>query len=117
MAVGCGGFCGITTFIAMCDDPIRRGYACITTDMGHRGLEVEGVEWAYNNPAAVTDFAYRATHVTTLAGKAIVERYYGRAPERSYFHGCSCGGRQALVEAERYPEDFDGIIVGAPAVS
>ncbi|UPT64808.1 MAG: tannase/feruloyl esterase family alpha/beta hydrolase [Hyphomonadaceae bacterium JAD_PAG50586_4] len=117
LQVGCGGFCGITTFIAMCDQPLQRGYACITTDMGHRGLEVEGVEWAYNNPAAVTDFAYRATHVTALAGKAIIERYYGRQPERSYFHGCSCGGRQALIEAERYPEDFDGIIVGAPAIS
>ena len=117
LEVGCGGFCGVFTFIRDCDAPLRRGYACITTDMGHKGLEVEGVEWAYNNPQAVIDFGYRATHVTALAGKAIVERFYGRRPDRSYFSGCSCGGRQALVEAERFPDDFNGIIVGAPGIS
>lgn len=117
LEVGCGGFCGVFTFIRDCDAPLRRGYACITTDMGHKGLEVEGVEWAYNNPQAVIDFGYRATHVTALAGKAIVERFYGRKPDRSYFSGCSCGGRQALVEAERFPYDFDGIIVGAPGIT
>jgi feruloyl esterase len=117
MEVGCGGFCGILTFIGMCEEPLKKGYACITTDMGHKGKEAEGVEWAYNNPQAVIDFAYRATHVTALAGKAIVQLYYGRTPDKSYFHGCSCGGRQALVEAERFPWDFDGIIVGAPGIS
>lgn len=117
LEVGCGGFCGTTQFIGLCNDPLRKGYACITTDMGHRAKEAEGVEWAYNNPQAVIDFAYRATHVTALAGKAIVESYYGRKPEKSYFHGCSCGGRQALVEAQRFPWDFDGIIVGAPGIS
>lgn len=117
MEVGCGGFCGTTAFIALCDDPLRKGYACITTDMGHKGKEAEGVEWAYNNPQAVIDFAYRATHVTALAGKAIAEGYYGRKPEKSYFAGCSCGGRQALVEAERFPWDFNGIIVGAPGIN
>lgn len=117
LEVGCGGFCGVFTFIRDCDAPLRRGYACITTDMGHKGLEVEGVEWAYNNPQAVIDFGYRATHVTALAGKAIAERFYGRKPDRSYFSGCSCGGRQALVEAERFPDDFNGIIVGAPGIT
>ncbi len=117
LEVGCGGFCGTTSFIANCEAPLRKGYACITTDMGHKGVESEGVEWAYNNPQAVIDFAYRATHVTALAGKAIVQSYYGRKPEKSYFHGCSCGGRQALVEAQRFPWDFDGIIVGAPGIS
>lgn len=116
LETGCGGLCGILTFIALCDEPLTRGYACITTDMGHKGKEVEGVEWAYNNPQAVIDFAYRATHVTALAGKAIVQRYYGRKPDKSYFLGCSCGGRQGLVEAERFPWDFDGIIVGAPGI-
>ena len=94
----------------------REGYACITTDMGHKAKEAEGLEWAYNNPQAVTDFAYRATHVTALAGKAIAQAFYGRPPAKSYFQGCSCGGRQALVEAERFPWDFDGIVVGAPAI-
>jgi len=117
LEVGCGGFCGTLSFIALCEDPLRKGYACITTDMGHKGVEAEGVEWAYNNPQAVIDFAYRATHVTALAGKAIVQSYYGRKPEKSYFIGCSCGGRQGLVEAERFPWDFDGIIVGAPGLN
>ena len=116
LEVGCGGFCGMFTFIANCDDPLRKGYACITTDMGHKGKEAEGMEWAYNNPQAVIDFAYRATHVTALAGKAIVEKFYGQKPKVSYFSGCSCGGRQALVEAERFPWDFNGIIVGAPGM-
>lgn len=117
LEVGCGGFCGTTAFIMLCEDPLRKGYACITTDMGHKGAEGEGAEWAYNNQQAVIDFAYRSTHVTALAGKAIVQSYYGRKPDRSYFHGCSCGGRQAMVEAQRFPWDFDGIIVGAPGVS
>lgn len=117
MEVGCGGFCGTTAFMFMCEGPLRKGYACITTDMGHRAPEVSGVEWAYNNPQAVIDFAYRATHVTALAGKAIVQKFYGSKPQQSYFSGCSCGGRQALVEAERFPWDFDGIIVGAPGIS
>jgi len=117
MEVGCGGFCGMTVFMLNCEEPLRKGYACITTDMGHKGKEAEGVEWAYNNPQAVTDFAYRATHVTALAGKAIVEDYYGKKPAVSYFSGCSCGGRQALVEAERFPWDFNGIIVGAPGLN
>ena len=117
MEVGCGGFCGMTTFIFNCEGPLRKGYACITTDMGHKGKEAEGVEWAYNNPQAVIDFAYRATHVTALAGKAIVESYYGKKAGMSYFSGCSCGGRQALVEAERFPWDFNGIIAGAPGLN
>lgn len=115
--IGCGGFCGTTAFIVLCEDPLRKGYACITTDMGHKGAEGEGVEWAYNNPQAVIDFAYRSTHVTALAGKAIVQAYYGKKPDKSYFHGCSCGGRQAMVEAQRFPYDFDGIIVGAPGIN
>jgi feruloyl esterase len=115
--VGCGGFCGMFTFMRLCDEPLAKGYACVTTDMGHKGIEAQGVEWAYNNPQAVIDFAYRATHVTAVAGKAIVARYYGQAPRLSYFIGCSCGGRQGLVEAERFPLDFNGIIVGAPALN
>ena len=116
LEAGCGGFCGMYNFIFLCNGPLQKGYACITTDMGHKAKEAEGLEWAYNNPQAVTDFAYRATHVTALAGKAIAKSYYGRAPDKSYFQGCSCGGRQALVEAERFPWDFNGIIVGAPAI-
>lgn len=116
LQVGCGGFCGNFDFIRDCVKPLTRGYACLTTDMGHKGTRPGGVEWAYNNLQAVVDFAYRATHVSALAGKAIVAIYYGRKPDRSYFSGCSCGGRQALIEAQRFPWDFDGIIAGAPAL-
>lgn len=116
LEAGCGGFCGMYTFIWLCNAPLQKGYACITTDMGHKGKEAAGAEWAYNNPQAVIDFAFRATHVTALAGKAIAKAYYGSAPSKAYFQGCSTGGYQGLVEAERFPWDFNGIIVGAPAI-
>lgn len=117
LELGCGGFCGVTYQIHRCDTLLAKGYACITTDMGHKGEPMSGVQWAYNNPQALVDFGYRATHVTAVAGKAIAESYYGRKPDKSYFYGCSCGGRQGLVEAQRFPWDFDGIIVGAPAMT
>jgi hypothetical protein len=87
--------------------PLRKGYACIVSDMGHKG---------YNLQAKV-DWGFRATHVAALAGKAIAEHYYQDAPKKSYFMGCSTGGRQALQEAQRFPWDFDGIIAGAPPVN
>ena len=71
--------------------------------------------WALNNPAKRTDYAYRGTHVAAVAGKALSHAYYGTAPRHAYFDGCSNGGRQALMEAQRYPEDFDGIIAGDPS--
>lgn len=114
MMVGCGGNCGLL-WPGYCDMPLRKGYACIVSDMGHRGSGEDGL-WAYNNLQAEIDYAYRATHVAALAGKAITERYYGTAPNRSYFMGCSQGGRQGLVEAQRFPWDFDGIVAGAPPV-
>jgi feruloyl esterase len=113
--IGCGGFCGGIN-IRACDPVLARGYACIATDLGHRSTGLDG-KWAYNNPEAVIDFAYRATHVATLAGKAITEAYFGRLPAHSYFLGCSTGGRQGMVEAERFPWDFDGIVSGAPVIS
>jgi feruloyl esterase len=108
--LGCGGWCGDTRWFAvLC--ALHPDYACIGTDMGHTG---DGGLWFRQNLQAQVDFSYRATHVVTLAGKAIVARYYGRAPGRAYFMGCSTGGYQGLVEAQRYPWDFDGIIAGAP---
>ena len=62
----------------------------------------------------VADYLYRAKHVTTVAAKAIVAAYYGQPASRSYFSSCSNGGRQGLIEAQRYPDDFDGLIIGAP---
>ena len=108
--VGCSGWCGSTSFvIPSCSR--NGGYACIGTDMGHTG---KGGSWFRGNLQAQVDFSYRATHVVTLAGKAIVESYYGAPASKAYFAGCSTGGYQAMVEAQRYPYDFNGIIAGAP---
>jgi Tannase and feruloyl esterase len=123
IAVGCGANCGLLGGFNVrgCNDPLVRGYACIISDMGHKGRSLKGTLpayrdalWAYNNLPAEVDFAYRATHVTALTGKAITEYAYQRIPNQSYFMGCSQGGRQALVEAQRFPRDFDGIVAGAP---
>lgn len=115
LEVGCGGYCGMSS-ADDCDDAVRRGYACIASDMGHQGKGVDGV-WAYNNLQAQVDYGFRATHVAALAGKAITGRFYSNAPARSYYTGCSTGGRQGLVEAQRFPWDFDGIVAGAPAIN
>ncbi len=112
---GCGAMCGQMLGSEACAEATSRGYACVTTDMGHRGLPYDG-KWAYNNPQAEIDFGHRATHVATLAAKAIAASFYGVAPQRAYFRGCSTGGRQALVAAQRYPYDFDGIVGGAPVL-
>lgn len=111
---GCGGFCGTTAMIAQCDDAVARGYACVSTDLGHKSTPIDG-KWAYNNPQGEIDFYYRATHATAQAAKAIVTAAMGADIERSYFRGCSTGGRQGLISAQRFPADFDGVIAAAPA--
>jgi feruloyl esterase len=110
LEVGCGGDCGYIAAGA-CRGPLERGYACIATDTGHRG---QGGVWASNDLEALIDFAYRAIHVVAIAGREVVKRYYDTPPKHSYFFGCSTGGRQGLIEAQRFPWDFDGIISGAP---
>jgi hypothetical protein len=112
---GCGGLCGIIK-IGAADDALARGYAVATSDLGHQGTPATGT-WAYNNRPAEIDFGYRATHVATIAAEAIVKRFYGDAARFSFFRGCSTGGRQAMVEAQRFPQDFDGIIAGAPVIN
>lgn len=111
---GCGGMCGWINMGA-CADALARNYAVANTDMGHKGPAFT-VKWAKDNRGAELDFAYRATHVTATAAKAIFNAYYGRQPRYSYFRGCSTGGRQALIEAQSFPDDFDGIIAGAPVI-
>ncbi len=90
---------------------LARGYATASTDTGHQG---PSPTFALNNRAAEIDFAFRAVHLTAEASKAIIDAYYSAPPERSYFRGCSTGGRQGLMEAQRFPEDFDGYSIGAP---
>jgi feruloyl esterase len=110
---GCYGLCGVIRADQM-EDAAARGYATVTTDMGHSEQKYPDSRWAWNNPPLETDFAHRATHLTVLVAKELVQAYYGAHAAHSYFRGCSTGGRQALVAAERHPDDFDGIIAGAP---
>jgi feruloyl esterase len=112
--VGCGGWCGSIASGA-CDRPLQKGYACAASDMGHKG-DSQDLLWASNNLPAQSDFGFRATHVAALAGKAIAEHYYGSQPRHSYFLGCSTGGYQGVMEAQRFPWDFDGIVAGAPDI-
>ncbi len=111
LVVGIGGNAGTIT-----DTSIgwRRNYATATTDTGHKGNGGD-TSWAFNNPQGELDFAERAFHLTTVTAKEIVKQFYGEAARKAYFTGCSGGGRQGMIAAQRYPEDFDGIIVGAPA--
>jgi feruloyl esterase len=88
-------------------------FATIGSDNGHDGMT--GVPFL-NHPEVINDFAHRSVHVATIIGKQIVEAYYGNVPFKSYFMGCSTGGRQGVQSALMYPEDYDGIVSGAPAV-
>jgi feruloyl esterase len=108
---GVGGFAGT---IGRLTAGLDRGYASAATDTGHQG-GVTDATWALNNPAKELDYAHRGTHVTAVAAKALSAAYYGRPPQHAYFFGCSNGGRQALLEAQRYPGDFDGIIAENPS--
>jgi feruloyl esterase len=92
---------------------VKRGYAAAGTDDGHSGGG--GADWAIGHPEKLIDFGYRALHETAIHAKQLIRTYYGKDAERAYFFGCSDGGREALMEAQRYPEDFHGIIAGAPA--
>lgn len=112
---GCSGMCGIMEIDAA-DDALARGYAVASTDMGHRSVGSKSAMWAYNNPSAKRDFWYRGTHVATLAAKQIVADYYGTGARRSFHRGCGTGGRAGLIEAQRFPDDFDGIITTGAAV-
>lgn len=111
--VGNGGFAGFITYTPM-GWALEAGYAVSGTDTGHVGA-VTDARWAIGHPEKVVDFGWRAIHETAVASKAIVRAYYGRAPAHAYFTGCSDGGRESLMEAQRFPEDYDGIVSIAPA--
>jgi feruloyl esterase len=110
-AVGGGGWAGNISFPAMVN-ALLEGYATASTDTGHKGGDGT---FALNHPEKVVDFGYRAIHEMTAKSKDLVRAFYGKEARLAYFNGCSTGGRQALMEAQRYPSDFDGIIAGAPA--
>ncbi|MGY1823093.1 tannase/feruloyl esterase family alpha/beta hydrolase [Geodermatophilus sp. SYSU D00079] len=115
--VGGGGFLGGSPESLL--DPLRAGYACAATDAGHPdatasfALDARGrLDWQ-----AIRDFGHVGIHDMTVAAKAVVTAYYGEGPAYSYFTGCSTGGRQGLMEAQRYPADYDGVLSGAPAIN
>jgi Tannase and feruloyl esterase len=110
--VGNGGFAGTIPQSSMAE-PLLQGYATAATDDGHVG-GTDG-SWALGHPEKLIDFGYRAVHETSVQAKAIARAFYGKEPSRSYFVGCSDGGREALMEAQRFPGDFIGIVAGAPA--
>ena len=109
---GGGGFVGT---VPQAPVALARGYATIGTDTGHVGSAIDG-SWALNRPDRQVNWGFRAIHVVTVAGKQIVNTAYGQAPRLSYFEGCSNGGRQAAMESQRFPTDFNGIIAAAPAL-
>ena len=113
LQAGCGGFCGSISYGAMAE-PLRRGYTVAATDDGHEASGIDA-SWAVGHPEKVVDFGYRSLKETTDVAKDLIFAFYMSGPQRSYFMGCSDGGREALMEAQRFPHDFDGIVAGSPA--
>jgi feruloyl esterase len=119
--VGNGGLAGFITYTAGSGgiqrgmaEALKRGYAVASTDTGHVGNTAAPF---LGHPENLVDFAYRSVHEMTVAAKAMITAFYDASPKLSYWNGCSLGGRQGLIEAQRFPADYDGIIAGAPAIS
>jgi feruloyl esterase len=110
-SVGNGGWAGVISYSAMAE-AVKAGYASASTDTGHVG---GSGSFALDHPEKLTDFSWRSEHEMTVKAKAVVQAFYGSAPRLSYWNGCSTGGRQGLKEAQKFPDDYDGIITGAPA--
>ncbi len=113
---GEGGFAGRLNYTRRgldggLDEWLRRGYATASTDTGHLSTDDS---WAVGHPERVIDYAYRSKHLVTVAAKGLIAAHYGRAASYAYFNSCSNGGRQGLMEVQRYPDDYDGVVVGAP---
>ena len=108
-----GGFAGAINYLEL-GASLQHGYVATGTDTGHAGSPIDAA-WALGHPEKIIDFGHRGIHEMTRVAKLVIPQFYGSAPKRSYFAGCSDGGREALMEAQRYPEDYDGILAGAPA--
>lgn len=119
MQLGCGGLCGQITLTVGAADGCKvyndGGFVMAATDMGHSGGMNDDGSWGLDAQKRV-DFAYRAQHVTAEAAKTLIKAFYGQAQKYAYFNGCSDGGREALMEAMRFPDDFNGVIARAPAM-
>ena len=113
LGVGNGGFAGVIGYQGLGGN-LRRGFATSGSDAGHQA-EGEDASWAFGHPEKITDFGWRAVHLTAERAKDVVKAYYGKTASKAYFDSCSDGGREALMEAQRFPEDYDGILAGAPA--
>jgi feruloyl esterase len=113
--VGNGGWAGSISY-GLLSEQLRRGYATASTNTGHQAAPgVNAAKFAFEKPEQLIDFAYRSHHETALKAKAITEAFYTKPPNHSYFIGCSSGGYEGLMEAQRFPADYDGIVAGAPA--
>jgi len=110
LSAGEGGYVGTIGYASIALN-LQKGYATVSTDTGHVASDTW---WAVGHPEKARDYLYRAKHLVTIATKGLIKTHYGRAASRNYFQSCSNGGRQALIEIQRYPDDFDGLIVGAP---
>jgi len=113
LAVGNGGWSGSIARNALAV-AVTAGYAASSTDTGHQG---SSASFALGHPEKLIDYAYRSEHEMALTAKSIIAAFYGERPRLSYWNGCSAGGKQGLQEAQRYPEDFDGIVAGSPAAN
>ena len=113
--VGNGGMAGTISYASMAG-ALQRNYATASTDTGHQAGPIPfDASWASGRPDLIEDFGHRSLHLTTVNGKRVVSALYETPPEYSYYVGCSKGGQQGLMEAQRYPDDFDGIVAGNPA--
>lgn len=116
LSSGEGGYVGALNYTRRgldggLDELLRRGYATTSTDTGHLATDTW---WAVGHPERAVDYLYRAKHLVTVAAKGLIQAFYGRPASRSYLNSCSNGGRQALLEVQRFPDDYDGVVVGAP---
>ncbi len=116
LSSGEGGYAGALNYTRLgldggLDELLRRGYATASTDTGHVSTDMW---WAIGHPQRAIDYLYRSKHLVTVAAKGLIRAFYGRPPAHSYFNSCSNGGRQGLLEVQRYPGDYDGVVVGAP---
>jgi feruloyl esterase len=112
--VGNGAYTGSINYPTM-GGALAKGYATASTDVGHVSANSFATDWMVGHKQRIIDFGFRAHHLVSEIAKQIVDAYYGKAPAYSYFVGCSSGGWQALTEIQKYPDDFDGVVAGAPA--